>query len=432
MEMALKSIASVLSDPQRQLFDSPALIQARARFDPAAAFEAWLIAQRPALRPRTVLAYRLLWGKFLRFALEDKGRSFDAINADLIREFLSGLHGARRERRVRYQRVIERAMEDLLAQMPQLGLDNPARPRYLSEEGRARWLEEVPFNESMQFLSGHQALLLQLYLCQTPALSDSVALSWSCASAWRAARDAISVTLLLVCGLRVQELTAISVRCILPPDDDSPDWRLNVGAVSAAARARAASMRDLSQTYHGEAVGGRRRLALPAWARRLLEVWLARSLAACRSLGWSEAQWRDTPLLPGVRPNRDRRYQPKRARANLLMSEATLARALERLGRELGIKITAQMLRNTYGAQCLLAGDEDEAICRAMGYAPRGPSLWRLRRDWALWCRRNEPALLSEDPRGAEAGQAMYPTPGTRAAVPGSVPGAPDRVRSAD
>jgi integrase len=317
--------------PQAALFDADL---ASWRSHPERAFDGWLA--RNGFRHGTSVVYRAMWGKLLRWSAE-RGLAPLSWSAGQIGEFLDeqDLH---KSHRYRYTRLIERIYNHL-SRLDE-GLHNPA-----SQAVRAH-LAEGENDPTAFLLPGERDLLIARVL--GPAGETAADGADASPTAWKRARDAAMVAVLLGAGLKVGELRGLRTRAI----DSGHAGRVVLRMAKP----------ESGRTYEAP---------LFAFAHRPLSAWLSLREAS-GTLG--ELVF---PAMPSGRP----------------MHAASVYRRVELLLDQAGVlsarseRASPQTLRNTCGAMHFEAGASPATVSQWLGMRDF-ESGWRLRAAHEAWVAR--------------------------------------------
>lgn len=337
------------------------------------AFDRWLDRQRPAFRTSSRKIYSWLWGKFIR-SMQEMQVPFLQVEPHDIRVFLTELQ-VNRQQKERYHKIIARAFDEITELVP--NLQHPVYQQ-IEDPFRRTW-RNAPSNTPTQFLTPVDQLHLDKALISEATKLRHIVLQQEQLSyeAWRELRDIAIITILYSCGIKPAELSVLSVSCI---QNEGSKYYLDTGeyqGITVAERGAGARdpHRDATHAWQQEGLGARRRVPIPGWAYRILSTWLKVRMADLSHHGQNSAS-EIRRLFPGTR-------KPSAARPNSMMNMATLARIVTKWGRKhAGLELTAQRLRNTYGAKLVELNKELPDIELLMGYAPGAASAFRLKASW--------------------------------------------------
>lgn len=226
----------------RSLFDDPLAWKT----DPVAAFDAFLVSRRfvemgrrprkrdaegnlvpaPAIRPRSAMVYRAMFGKFVRW-LDVKRLGIFEVRAQHIETFLNDRSRERRSAgktrdlnsaiRLRYLRMLERVYGHLRV------TPNPAQAAaYAMHAAREGGRDQSKVSLT---LSEQRAFLRALPAATEPQEGESP-------KAWKRRRDRAMLAILLGAGLKVSEVIGLYVDNVV--DDGAEDGSLAVNVPAAA------------------------------------------------------------------------------------------------------------------------------------------------------------------------------------------------------
>lgn len=310
--------------------------------EPRAAFDAWLSAE--GFNAASAAVYRAQWLHFLDW-LGERGQALVEVRPELVNEFLRTLD-INREQRARYLRIVERVFDELRRRA--LGPGNPARS--VARQRDADW-SAAKSNAPTGFLTVDERVRLarsyQIDVVRSPSAFANGGSVDEGLVKWRRARDGTLACLFLGRGLKLGEVTALTVSCVL---DDGR--RLNL-------------RRD----------GG----------RRAREVVLDLRVAAVLT-HWLEIRSQVGPAGTLLFPS---------TLAGNPMHKATVLRAIDALVIEAGIaqrdeRISPQTLRNSFAAGLFERGLDDAQVADQLGFT-QSISATRLHAAWKAWQQRLNP-----------------------------------------
>ena len=343
---------------------------------PERAFDGWLA--RHGFRPGTVVVYRAMWGKLLRWSGE-QGVPPLKWSAAQIGAFLDA-QNLHKSHRYRYARLIERVFHHLSSL--QQNLHNPASQAVKTHMADGE-------NDPTAFLlPGERDLLVARILAPPPeglpgkgARADADSVS---PTQWKRARDVALLAVLLGGGLKVSEVRALRIDALVG-NEEGADRGVDKGADKGADRGAMAIRMvrpDNGRLYM---------VPLFAFAHAPLRHWLSVRQAA-ESLG--------DLVFPAMVNGRPLHAASVYRRIEILLEEAgVLAGRSERA--------SPQTLRNTCGAMHFDAGTPPVAVAQLLGMRDL-ESGWRLHAAYEAWqARAGLPTMTRQPARPAgEAGQA--------------------------
>lgn len=271
-----------------------------------------------------------------------------------------------------------------------------------------------------------EAVLAEVQRLDAQAQPEADSVLRPTARQWQQARDCAIVALLLGCGLRAAELIALRVSAVengLDADQangselDFPT-RLHVGQYRGERGHRQDPNKGATHAWKGEGAGPDRVLPIPKWTAAALKLWIKfykAAMLAPDQFGQDQAN----PLTRADLKSRFDQFQAQRLfsaslatasdPAQPLMGSATLARDIRRWERHLlaspkakisplksrkmvaaqdegdHIVLSAQKLRNSFGAHLFLSGAPESEVEMLMGYAPGAASAYRLKESWTVF-----------------------------------------------
>lgn len=235
----------------------------------------------------------------------------------------------------------------------------PANPaRLASDVERTDW-RDTEENEPTNFLSVEDREKLIESVKHVPAHLNVRANKLN-GITWRYARSRAIVSLCLGAGAKVSELLNLSVSCISPigarrtVDFSRYFHNPRDGAGVPAAQ-------DALHAFRGKGQGAQRVVTMPSWCTTAVDDWLM--------LHEQEALTLLFPTKPG----------------GVRMNPSTVARKMAEWSLLSEVTITAQLLRNTFGAILIESGCSNETLARLMGFADTGISTYRLRDQHKAW-----------------------------------------------
>ena len=335
---------------------------AQQGIDPVLIFDRYLLAELPSVRDSTIRNYQTLWLRFLGWLIEVH-LTIPKVRDQDIHAFFSGLKDINRQQRERYQLVIKRGFEAVQSNYKNLA--NPLQTKGLQDIHAEDW-RSGQSNRSKQFLSIEQssALIQQLNASFTIAQQESQKLGLT-PNVWKLIRDHTLVALALGSGLKVLELLSlrpeaiqfdtntvlIDCGCLI---DFDPKVQHDVN--------RTTPNESIIQAYIHDQQGQHRHVRLMDWAIDWLQLWLS-------------VRFDTTVLFPSRRIIKSGQKS--------VMNPATLARIVQAWGLEHGFKgLTAQRLRNTYGALRLEDGATLDTLNAEMGYVSHAAGAFKLAQEW--------------------------------------------------
>lgn len=309
---------------------------------PQHAFHTWISREAEPFRPfaakntkpyaaSTITVYVAMFNNFCTW-LEHRGLSFHQAQPGTIQAFIDTEvtgRGQKKHHRRAYVHLLERAFTRLI----QLGWGgaNPARIAALRGAGAGK-------NDATQFLSKaeRRQMIRHLAIWQDEASKEEEE-----ESSWIGRRDKAMAAAILGGGVKVSELRRMTFNCIVG-DGES----LRIG--------------------HGPSA---RTVFLLPFARPILAKWLAlHEDLKLPPANLFPATPRGARRRPGAKPNAPVHQATIHRRINLVLASAGI-----QLGAGQGkadaepARLCAQTLRNTYGAQLLDDGRDDEFVAVAMG-----------------------------------------------------------------
>lgn len=304
------------------LFDSPSAWVST----PEKAFDAWLSSHNPA--PSTFKVRMSMWNKFTRH-LNQQSVSIVQCEAKHLNNFIAAAR-LEKEQGWRYVKLVERVYDHLI--MIGVATQNPGRIAAKNDF-------QIKKNDPMRFLSPEERKVLEDYLSgelNFAEMLDPNRLKVTMKPGdfedyWLALRDIVVTAVIVGAGVKIHELGRLSVNCT------SVEKWLPVPGTKIHPKREA--------------------LMLPQ-AARAIKAW-SRFRATETDLG--------DPLFPALI---SRRRHDQRV-VSSVMHASTMFRRVNRLLEGLGIKQArscGQTLRNTYAAELIEAGMNDEQIIKAMGY----------------------------------------------------------------
>lgn len=337
--------------------------------DAIALFDGWLETQRPPFKRSTKRIYQFLWNRFIEWTREHK-RHFSQLNEEDIISFLEGLEDTNRQQRERYQLIIYRAYTELQTHDP--SSSNPALPSAINDIQATSWRDSSA-NQAKQFLlpQQSQALIESLQAESIILNENSQSLAWP--TLWKRRRNACVVALLLGCGLKALEILSLKAESIYQYDDD-PTYQLDTGKFVGFSLEEQVALNRTSPTsstihaYIHDYNGMHRQLTVPAWATESVRLWLL-SLES------------EAPASSGLLFPANRAISPERPKQS--MNPATLSRVVNGWGKLHGFThLSAQKLRNSYGARCIESGASIADLDAQMGFVASAAGAFRLTAEW--------------------------------------------------
>lgn len=381
-----------------------------------AAFDVWLQTRQPALRVSSSQIYRWIWGKFVR-SMAQQGIAFLSIEPADVATFLGSLD-INRQQRERYYVIICEAFEALTQVVPQAQLGS--HDWTVVQDPYARQWRQAPPNAPMQFLNPSlwpelraqcERVFAELYEHYGRYGHFHDLVNQFSDRDVKPLRDTALVAACFAGGARVSEVLFLSISCILHSspllgnsnggeENNCVEHYMDFGQyVRRAAQERRSqhammhdSATDAAHAQLGDALNdgeegfAQRVVPLAPWAGRLLDCFARFRLAQVRSHEPHQGA-RSDEQMSSERVLFAARSRPTAAWPSMIMNTATLARSVRGWGeRCLGLKgndhLTAQRLRNTYGAMLIESGVDLNELEVLMGYAPGTVSAWRVQNAW--------------------------------------------------
>lgn len=336
--------------------------------DPIALFEGWLEAQHPPFKLATKRIYLFLWKRFISWTNEHR-LHFSILNEAHIVKFLAELEDTNRQQRERYQLIIYRAYCEL--QQLDQSFINPAQPSSINDIHSTSW-RNTSANQAKQFLlpTENKALIKALNAEYVVLSDNGQSLAWP--TLWKRRRNSTIIALLLGCGLKALEVLSLKQSAVIT--GEKTYFQLDTGQFMPFS---AEEQKQLNRTspdashihaYISDYNGQHRILNVPDWACDTLTLWL-------QTLDHDSSQ-HDGLLFPAAR-------KPRAGHHSLAMNPATLARVVNGWAKLHGFTaLSAQKLRNSYGAACLEEGATINDLNAKMGFVASAAGGLRLASEW--------------------------------------------------
>lgn len=210
------------------------------RADPDLAFQSWLLNQGFGQRSFTV--YRAQWGVFTQWCNEQKLDLLD-IKPAHIKGFLASLVENKLNQRHRYLRLIERAYDAMLqcvdneTLQANANLHNPVRSYQVLFD--PHWKQAQANDATFFYLAPERQILCDHMRSCTQGLGTK-RLDANGKSPKRNLRDRALASLFLLCGLKVSEALALRLSH-LTPNSDASVWVRVLGTSAHLARVQSLS-----------------------------------------------------------------------------------------------------------------------------------------------------------------------------------------------
>lgn len=335
-------------------------------------FNHWLEEQTPPLRLASKRNYASLWGRFVAWT-QGKGLALHQVRDCDVVDFLASLEDVNRPQRERYRLIIFRAFSMLQDAYP--NASNPAEHSAVKDIDATTW-RDGSLNQAKQFLSlAESAQLVTALSGELSRLQQGQVQLRKQDLLWKRKRNAAMVAVLLGCGLKALEIMALRCDAFFERKDGA-GFALDTGRLiefteqEEHALSRTNPKSSTIHAYIHDFGGEYRVLDVPDWVQVWIEYWLQERGALHHDL-----------LFP---------VSGACTGKKVIMNPATLARSITSWGELYGFELSAQKLRNSYGAQLVNAGKTVSEISQLMGFVVSAGGASRLATEWAQFSRNND------------------------------------------
>lgn len=331
--------------------------------DPKTAFQSWLNSWAPPLQKNTKNIYTTMFSAFIGY-IETKEIKFNHVNMGVIKAYLDGRE-LTKHHRYRYVRLLERTYQHVNG----LGENIPNPGRLAAKNGVGKGS-----NDKTRFLDPTERERLIAAVREIAQTRDE---SGKDEQSNTSLRDAAQIGVMLGGGMKVSQIVALSVNCVV-----LDQARIDV--------------RRSPQKTHA--------VLLEPWAREVLDAWL--QVRAKLGLGHAVV------FPPLTKRPRKPGKAPAQHQANVFTRTQKI---LKGLGIE-GDRACPQTLRNSYAATLFDRKESIDHVYVVMGHETRYATE-RLQAAYLSFCNPNRAAESARTPSATEEAEEAEEAAAEEAAV---------------